>query len=74
MSDRVDDLEATLEEKDDRIAELEAANEAFREQLSDYQEELERRADSSNPGVDETSIDQDDSIWTRTRRFVGDDN
>ena len=74
LSDRVDDLEATLEEKDDHIAELETTNEALREQLSDYQEELERREDSSDPEVDETSTDEDDSIWTRARRFVGDDN
>uniref|UniRef100_UPI00373FCC24 phage NrS-1 polymerase family protein n=1 Tax=Halostagnicola larsenii TaxID=353800 RepID=UPI00373FCC24 len=73
LSDRVDDLEATLEERDDRIAELEATNERLREQLSDYQEELERREDSSDPEMDGTP-DQDDSIWTRARRFVGDDN
>ena len=74
LSDRVDGLESTLEVKDERIAELEATNEALREQLSDYQEELERREDSPDPEVDETGPDQDDSIWTRARRFVGDDN
>lgn len=73
LSDRVDDLEATLEEKDERIAELEATNEALRETLSDYQEELERRDQASPLEVDKTGPDQDDSIWTRARRFVGDD-
>ena len=74
LSDRVDGLEATLEEKDDHIAELETTNEALRDQLSDYQEELERREGSSDPEVDERGPDQYDSIWTRARRFVGDDN
>ncbi|SFT09256.1 phage NrS-1 polymerase family protein [Halostagnicola kamekurae] len=73
LSDRVGDLETTLEEKDERIADLEATNEALREQLSDYQEELEHRDQASDPEVDETGPDQDDSIWTRARRFVGED-
>lgn len=48
IDDRVDELEATLGEKDDRINGLEATNEALREQLSDYQEVLERRDQYSN--------------------------
>lgn len=36
--------------------------------------ELERRDRSSNLEVDETGANQDDTIWTRARRFVGDDN
>ena len=74
LTDRVDELEATLEEKDDRIDELEATNEALREQLSDCQEALERRDQSSNPKMDEAGADDSDSIWGRARRFVGDDN
>ncbi|SFT10331.1 hypothetical protein SAMN04488556_0151 [Halostagnicola kamekurae] len=74
LSDRVDNLEAALEEKDERIAELETTNEALRETLSDYQEELERRDQASDPEVGETSTEEGNSIWTRARRFVGDDN
>ncbi|WP_408960180.1 hypothetical protein [Natrinema sp. 74] len=74
LTDRVDDLEATLKEKDERIDELEATNEALREQLSDCQEALERRDQSSNPEMDETGAADSDSIWGRARRFVGDNN
>ncbi|WP_049915135.1 phage NrS-1 polymerase family protein [Natrialba taiwanensis] len=74
LSDRVDDLEATLKEKDDRIDELEATNELLREQLRDCQETLERREQTSNPEMDETSADEDNSIWGRVRRFAGGDN
>ncbi|MFB1066250.1 hypothetical protein [Natrinema sp. H-ect4] len=72
LTDRVDELEATLEEKDDRIDELEATNEALREHLSDCQEVLERRDRSSNPEMDETGADEGDSIWGRAKQFVGD--
>lgn len=72
LTDRVDELEATLEEKDDRIDELEATNEALREHLSDCQEALERRDQASNPEMDETDADEGDSIWGRARQFVGD--
>ncbi|WP_455429445.1 phage NrS-1 polymerase family protein [Natronorubrum halophilum] len=74
LTDLVDDLEATLEEKDERIAELEATNEALREALSDCQETLECRDQSSSPEMDEPSADDGNSIWGRARRFVGDDN
>ncbi|WP_049890855.1 phage NrS-1 polymerase family protein [Natrinema versiforme] len=74
LTDRVDELEATLEEKDDRINELEATNETLREHLSDCQEVLERRDQASNPEMDEAGADDSDSIWGRARRFVGNDS
>ncbi|WP_226483283.1 hypothetical protein [Natrinema amylolyticum] len=74
LTDRVDELEATLEEKDERIADLEEATEALREQLNNCQEALERRDQSSNLEMDEAGADDSDSIWGRARRFVGDDN
>ncbi|GAB7121021.1 phage NrS-1 polymerase family protein [Natrinema pallidum] len=72
LTDRVDDLEAALEEKDERIADLEATNEALREQLRDCQETLERRDQASNPEMDEASANEGDSIWGRAKQFVGD--
>ncbi|WP_222914074.1 hypothetical protein [Natrinema sp. SYSU A 869] len=74
LTDRVDDLEVTLEEKDERIADLEATNKTLREALSDCQEALESREQASSPEKDETGADDGDSIWGRARRFVGDNN
>ncbi|WP_049891202.1 phage NrS-1 polymerase family protein [Natrinema versiforme] len=71
LTDRINDLEATLEEKDERIADLEATNETLREALSDCQEALERREQSSSHEID---ADDSNSIWGRARRFVRDDN
>ncbi|WP_408960675.1 hypothetical protein [Natrinema sp. 74] len=62
LTGRVDELEATLEEKDDRIAGLEATTEALREHLSDCQEALERRDQSSDLEIDEAGADDSDSI------------
>ncbi|OAQ51369.1 hypothetical protein HTG_17685 [Natrinema mahii] len=72
LTDRVDDLETTLEEKDDRINELEATNEALREHLRDCQEALEHCDQASNPEMDEASANEGDSIWGRAKQFVGD--
>ncbi|ELY72164.1 hypothetical protein C488_15382 [Natrinema pellirubrum DSM 15624] len=72
LTDRVDDLETTLEEKNERIDALEATNEALREQLRDCQETLERRDQASNPEMDEASANEGDSIWGRAKQFVGD--
>nr|WP_249038854.1 hypothetical protein [Haloterrigena salifodinae] len=69
LTDRVDELEATLEEKDERSADLEATTEALREQLSNCQEALERCDQSSNPEVDEAGAADGDSIWGRARQF-----
>ena len=74
LTDRVDELEATLEEKDERIVDLEATTEALREQLNNCQEALEHRDQSLNPEMDEAGADDSDSIWGRAWRFVGDDN
>ncbi len=73
LTDRIDDLETTLDEKDERIVELKADNQELREALSDCQEELERHDQASSPEMDEGGADDGDSIWGRAKRFVGDD-
>ncbi|MEY7849056.1 hypothetical protein AB7C87_07610 [Natrarchaeobius sp. A-rgal3] len=76
LSERVADLEATLEQKDDRIEELEDENAALREALSTCEDQLERF--NQQPAIetdgDTASDNGRDSIWNRTKRFVRDRN
>ncbi|WP_049895635.1 DUF3972 domain-containing protein [Halopiger xanaduensis] len=63
-------LETTLEQKDERIEELEAENQALREALTARKEQLEDRDQSS--AVEDTEVaDGADSIWNRTKRLLG---
>uniref|UniRef100_UPI00315D23A1 phage NrS-1 polymerase family protein n=1 Tax=Halopiger xanaduensis TaxID=387343 RepID=UPI00315D23A1 len=69
VSERVAELEATLEQKDSRIDELEAENQALREALTACKVQLEDR-DQSSPLEDTEAADDADSIWNRTKRLL----
>ncbi|MCU4743341.1 hypothetical protein [Natronoglomus mannanivorans] len=76
LSERVTDLEATLEQKDDRIEELEQENRALRERLEVSEERLERF--NQQPAIDTDSDTASGngrgSVWNRAKRFVRDRN
>ncbi|MCU4975034.1 hypothetical protein OB955_20225 [Halobacteria archaeon AArc-m2/3/4] len=67
LSERVADLEATLEGKDDRLEELEKENRVLREKLTACEDHLERLESDGNTA----SGGGQESIWHRARRFVG---
>ena len=76
LSNRVGDLEAMLEQKDERIEELEDENAALREALVTCREQLERfnqQPDIETDG-DAASGKGRDSIWDRAKQFVTDRN
>ncbi|TMT81803.1 hypothetical protein E2L06_18045 [Haloterrigena sp. H1] len=70
LTDRVDELEATLEQKTERINELEATNRTLRDQLTTCEERLEKHDQRSERETDVDSSPDRDSLWTRTKRFV----
>ncbi|GGL44534.1 hypothetical protein GCM10009037_29920 [Halarchaeum grantii] len=63
LADRVETLEATLEEKDERIAELEATVENLRDELEEARTDADTEADS---GEEPAS-----SMWKQTRNWFG---
>ncbi|MCU4744115.1 hypothetical protein [Natronoglomus mannanivorans] len=70
LSERVSDLEATLEEKNERIEELEADNWVLRERLDACEDQLEELDQQSEFETDAETGGEDDSIWNRARQFV----
>ncbi|TMT80243.1 hypothetical protein E2L06_18495 [Haloterrigena sp. H1] len=71
LTDRVDELEATLEQKTERIEQLEATNRTLRDQLTTCEERLEMHDQRSERETDVDSSPDHDSLWTRTKQFVG---
>jgi len=71
LTDRVDELEATLEQKNERIDRLEATNRRLRDQLTICEERLEKHDQRSERETDADSSPDHDSLWTRTKQFVG---
>ena len=71
LTDRVDELEATLEQKTERIEQLEATNRTLRDQLTTCEERLEMHDQRSEHETDVDSSPDHDSLWTRTKQFVG---
>ncbi|MCU4975434.1 hypothetical protein OB955_22340 [Halobacteria archaeon AArc-m2/3/4] len=76
LSERMTDLEAVLEQKDDRIERLEQENRALRERLEVSEERLERfnQQPAIDTDSDTTSGDGRGSVWNRAKRFVRDKN
>ncbi|WP_317175901.1 hypothetical protein [Halomontanus rarus] len=75
LSERVADLEATLEEKNERLEELEADNRTLRKRLDVCEKQLkefERLDQQSELETSAKTDSEDDSIWNRARRFVRD--
>lgn len=72
LADRVDELEATLKEKNRRIEALEAEVERLMTALQDRGRDDAR----ARKGSGETEGSEDDagtsSVWSRTKRFLGD--
>ncbi|OAQ51520.1 hypothetical protein HTG_19120 [Natrinema mahii] len=71
LTDRVDELKATLEQKTERIEQLEATNRTLRDQLTTCEERLEMHDQRSERETDMDSSPDHDSLWTRTKQFVG---
>ncbi|GAB7121199.1 hypothetical protein JCM9743_36700 [Natrinema sp. JCM 9743] len=71
LTDRVDELEATLEQKTERIEQLEATNRTLRDQLTTCEKRLEMHDQRSERETDEDSSPDHNSLWTRTKQFVG---
>ncbi|RZV05263.1 hypothetical protein BDK88_4289 [Natrinema hispanicum] len=71
LTDRVDELEATLEQKTERIEQLEATNRTLRDQLTTCEKRLEMHDQRSERETDVDSSPDHDSLWTRTKQFVG---
>ncbi|QCC57183.1 hypothetical protein NP511_22260 (plasmid) [Natrinema thermotolerans] len=71
LTDRVDELEATLEQKNERIDRLEATNRTLRDQLTTCEKRLEMHDQRSERETDVDSSPDHDSLWTRTKQFVG---
>ncbi|RKD87987.1 phage NrS-1 polymerase family protein [Halopiger aswanensis] len=69
LSERMAELEATIEQKDERIEELESENQALREALTTCKKQLEDRNQSSALEDTEAAADAD-SIWNRTKRLL----
>ncbi|WP_317175935.1 hypothetical protein [Halomontanus rarus] len=74
LRERVADLEATIEEKNERLEALEADNRTLREQLDACEDQLEELEQRSELETSAETDSEDDSIWTRARRFVRDGN
>ncbi|WP_276256802.1 hypothetical protein [Halomontanus rarus] len=75
LSERMADLEATIEEKNERLEELETDNQTLRERLAsceDQLEELERLDQQSELETNVEAGGEDESIWSHARRFVRD--
>ncbi len=68
------DLEATLEQKNERLEELEADNRTLRERLDACEEQLEELEQQSELETGAETDGEDASIWNRARRFVRDGN
>ncbi|MDQ2051640.1 hypothetical protein RBH26_14265 [Natronolimnohabitans sp. A-GB9] len=71
LTERVSDLEATLEQKNERINELETTNRTLRDRLTACEERLEQHDQRSERETDVDSSPDHDSLWTRTKQFVG---
>ncbi|NGM71333.1 hypothetical protein G6M89_20410 [Natronolimnobius sp. AArcel1] len=67
LNERVSALEATLEQKDERIEELEDENTALRESLETCTEQLEDPDQLS--ALEDAGTDNPVSVWNRTKRF-----
>ncbi len=70
LSERVSELEATLEQKNERIDELEATNRTLRDRLATCEERLEQHDQRSERETDIDSSLDHGSLWTRAKRFV----
>jgi len=75
LRERVNDLETTLEQKNDRIDTLEATVRDLREKLDERESENERFGEQEDVGGD---IDEGDSteqtVWGRAKRFLANDH
>ena len=72
LTDRVDELEATLEQKDERIDTLEAEIERLTEELAgrDQETDLTHEAHAVDAGADDDESETT-SVWGRTKRLFG---
>ncbi|MDQ2055285.1 hypothetical protein [Halobellus sp. H-GB7] len=77
LKERVSELEAALEEKNDRINTLEATVRDLQEALAERESEIEQLGDQDD--VDDASDDVEESgsvkqtMWMRAKRFLADD-
>jgi primase-polymerase (primpol)-like protein len=72
LSDRVDELEATLKQKDERIDTLEAEIERLMEELAGHDQETDRtRETHAVDGGSDDDKSETASVWDRTKRLFG---
>ena len=75
LKERVTELEAMLEQKNDRIDTLEATVRDLQEALAERESEIQQLADLGDAGDD---VDERDSaeqtVWTRAKRFLANDH
>nr|WP_246308266.1 hypothetical protein [Halosimplex rubrum] len=72
LTDRVDELEATLEQKNERIETLEAEIERLTEELADRDRETDRTHEEQAVTASESDDESETaSVWGRTKRLFG---
>ena len=77
LTERVSELEAMLEQKNDRINTLEATVRDLQESLAERESEIEQLGDQGDIGDarddGEASESAKQTVWTRAKRFLADD-
>ncbi|MFC6723482.1 hypothetical protein ACFQE1_03575 [Halobium palmae] len=75
LRERVSELEATLEQKNDRIATLEAAVCDLQEALAERESEIEQLGNQEDTGGDVDEADSaEQTMWTRAKRLIANDD
>lgn len=71
LTERVSTLEATLEQKNERIEALEADICSLRDALGACEKRLERREQAHDPAEGDEATEGRNSFWQRTKRSLG---